>query len=101
MSGARDVDAVLDQQLVAIVRGRQVSRKELSDVFDLVKDSKHWKNPIDAEVELTADQRALLEEAIPFFTGSVATFQFVSAKRNVDAAIYRVQAVGYFLAVGA
>jgi hypothetical protein len=47
----------------------QVAR--LREVFQLVQNADHWKNPIDAEIlraDATTDE---IREAVIFFTGSV------------------------------
>jgi hypothetical protein len=72
----------------------------LRAAFERVQNAAHWKNPVDAVVDLNDAEMATLREAIIFFTGSVPAF-----KPRVGAALprcrYRVQAIGYYLAVGA
>lgn len=65
----------------------------LSAAFDLVRPAEHWKYPIDAVIP--ADQRASVEEAVAYFTGSTCTFRILPDKR------LRVLAEGYYLTIGA
>lgn len=71
------------------------TRNEMKEQFDRVADKQHWKNPIDATVSLTPRERAVLCEAVVFFTGSVPTVE------KVGFGVYRITAAGYFAAVGA
>lgn len=43
------------------------SQEELQTAFDLVKNTEHWKQDIDAVVD--ADMQHVLSFAIPWFTG--------------------------------
>lgn len=85
----------LDAQVVAKIDGRDVTRRELSAAFDWVADRSNWKNPIDCTVALTDRQAALVAEAVVFFAGCRPTI------KRIDETIVRVQAVGYYAAVGA
>jgi hypothetical protein len=84
-------------QIVAVVFGRAITRRQFSEAFDRVIDSSNWKNPID-RVLLVNDDRdmALIREAVVFFTGSVPTFEKLRR-----ANCYRVRAAGYYATIGA
>lgn len=84
-----------NQQVVATVLGRSVTRGELAAAFSRVENKTNWKMPIDATVGLTDYERAEMAEAVVFFTGSVAEFEIVTGGQ------YRVKARGYYAAVGA
>ena len=62
---------------------------QLAAAFDTVKNAEHWKNPIDTTAP--ANQRDILERAIPWFTGTDASFTPTD-----DPVIIRVTAPGYF-----
>ena len=68
-------------------------QKRLSDLFDLVKPKKHWKDKINAVVPVDADLDGI-DEAIIHFTGSVPTI----TKTKTG---YKVKAAGYWAAIGA
>ena len=73
--------------------------KKLHTAFTKVQNREHWKNPINAVVDLNDAEMALLRDAIPFFTGSVPEFE---AKKGaaLPRCRYRVRAVGYYVAIG-
>ena len=75
--------------------GRDVTRGEASAAFDRVKNPSHWKNPVDAIVEATIDETAVISQAVTFYTGSRPTI------RKLGARVFRVTAAGYFATVGA
>ena len=63
--------------------------------FDSVCDAEHWKNPIDSECEKS--NRALIEEAIRYFTATVPTFkELPNGKLRVQAKGYRLGPAGDF-----
>jgi hypothetical protein len=71
------------------------TQDELSAAFDLVKNSTHWKKPINARVALTDEQVDAVHEAVIHFTGSIATItNLPNGKRHVRAA-------GYYATIGA
>jgi hypothetical protein len=98
-----------NDQIVAKVNGRDVTRGDLSAAFDRVKNNEHWKNRIDATIDVTTDDELLMiREAIIFFTGSVPRFERLASLAqpgiigfSVIGARVRVRAVGYFAAIGA
>lgn len=95
------VEAELEAQVVAKVCGRDVTRAQLSAAFTTVANPSNWKLPIDARVPLGCDFDLLLvREAVIFFTGSVPTITPVLLVKPRGMA-YRVQAAGYYAAVGA
>ena len=65
------------------------TQEELKAAFDRVCDSRDWKNPISAIVN--AEDKALISDAIEFFTATKAEFRDVV---NNDAKLF-VQSVGY------
>lgn len=85
---------------VATVNGKSVTRGELMRYFNMVAPVDNWKYPIDAEVELEASELAMLEEAVVFFSGSRAKVTILlgaAPGKNK----YRIEAAGYYAAVGA
>jgi hypothetical protein len=93
-----ELDEVIPSQFL---RGfRPLRRRELSAAFDRVASTKNWKDPIDATVSLTADERAILTEAVIFYCGCIPMFE---DRGGVAPAIrrYRVTAPGYYAAIGA
>lgn len=65
----------------------------MSEAFDLVKDEKNWKMPIDASVPADADI-ALIEDAVAFYTGGLPV-----CVRLADGT-WRVTAPGYYMSIG-
>jgi hypothetical protein len=100
------IEAESQAQVVAQVCGKPVTRGELSAAFDLVANRDNWKMPIDCTIQLTADQVALIREAVIFFAGCEATFRAPAQTVQWDngdnmVALYHVTAPGYYAAVGA
>lgn len=85
-------------EIVAEVFGKNRTRRELSEAFDLVKDRENWKNPIDCvldESAITDEVQALISEAVNFFAGCEAHF-IPRGNGRIN-----VQAKGYYLSLGA
>lgn len=103
--GAADLDAEVRAsraQVVSEVFGRKVTRGQLSEAFDRVSDPLNWKNPIDRVVSIAdARERAMIEEAVVFFTGSRPTFTKVNRPASGGPDNYRVKAAGYYATCGA
>lgn len=78
--------------------GTIFSRAELREAFEMVQDETNWKNPIDAAIP--AYMRDAVEEAVVFFAGCRPTFTAINKGRRSLRRL-RVQAVGYYAAVGA
>jgi hypothetical protein len=72
------------------------SQAVLTAAFEMVEDSTNWKNPIDATVKLNEGDFDVIQEAVIHFTGSVPRFSVVNKKEG----LYRVQAAGYYEAIG-
>ena len=62
-----------------------------------VKDETNWKLPVEAHFPngLTDDEQALVEDALVFYTGSIAEFHTHPSGHVV------VAAAGYYMAIGA
>ena len=80
--------------------GSVFTRQQLTDAFHLVANRDNWKKPIDADVTYPTDMprdmfETIVKEAVVFFTGSVPTFERFYGDK------VRVQAIGYYLAIGA
>lgn len=73
---------------------KNYTQKQLSDAFDLVKNSKHWKNPINKSV-VTKDPNLIIE-AVIHFTGSVPLC--IPVKNCKDK--YSFKAAGYYATIG-
>lgn len=91
----------LANEVVWIVKDRPVTKGELTKAFNQVANKANWKLPISAMVEVSSDkdeaaeQLAVLEAAVQFFTGSTPTFKTL---RSGNVA---VNAPGYYAVVGA
>jgi hypothetical protein len=87
--------------LVAAKNGSmEWTRKELASYFKQVENRENWKLAIDADVVLDNDRDLLgVREAVIFFTGSVPTMTPMRARGG--RVTYRVQAAGYYVAIGA
>lgn len=81
--------------VVATIEGRPVTQGELAEAFDWVADRANWKLPVDCTLVLSPRQTLLVREAVPFFTGCVAT---ITPGPNGSK---RVEADGYYKAIGA
>lgn len=73
--------------------GTPYSRVQLLAAFNKVCDKQNWKNPIKGECD--KEDIEILSYAIPFFAGCTPTFTAIGFNR------LRVEAPGYYLAVGA
>jgi hypothetical protein len=91
----------LSKTVVATVMGREVTHGELSMAFDAVADKAHWKNPINAVVDLDEFTKAMVAKAVVFFAGCEASFERMGGTTTSGVGRYRVKAKGYYLAVGA
>ena len=92
-----DADAAAFAATVAtVIMGQPVTQGELAAAFARVENKANWKFPIDCTVSV-ADDRDMetIRAAVTWFTGSEATFAFKRPNR------YRVQAKGYYAAIGA
>lgn len=96
---AREV-AESNAQIVGNVMGRVVTRGELSQAFGQVANKANWKLPIDAVVDCDDLEKAMIAEAVVFFAGCKAKFS-PAAGAKLPRCRYRVQAIGYYAAVGA
>lgn len=100
------IDAKAATQPIARVHGRDILKAELSAAFDLVADKAHWKNPIDATLQLTTEQVALIHDAALFFGAGEAKFHAPAQTVQWDngdnmVAVYHVTAPGYYATIGA
>jgi hypothetical protein len=64
-----------------------MNQQDLEKAFDLVKDPKDWRNPIQACIEI--DQKEAVEAAIIHFTATTPTFTRVNSSHLI------VKADGY------
>jgi len=69
------------------------TQEQLHTAFSKVQNTEHWKNPIDALID--ASDKDVTTEAIIHFTGSIPHY----TKSRVNE--LRVQADGYYIAIGA
>ena len=72
-----------------------IYREELSRVFELVEDKKHWKNPIAKTINLNSKEfenvsLGMIAEAVEFFTATKTIITELGDSK------YFVQSVGYF-----
>jgi hypothetical protein len=87
-------------QVVDTFNGQPITRSQLSEAFDKVRPSTHWKDRIDAEVFVkNAEELALIQRSIVFFCGCHPTLTLVT--ENAAGQTWRVRAPGYWLSVGA
>lgn len=95
MSATEKIIAEINESMNEVVSGG-FTRRELSEAFDRVKDSDHWKNRINKVVALETEREIkAVEVAVTFFTGSIATVTPLGNDR------FRVRAAGYFATIGA
>ena len=66
----------------------------LHDAFELVRDRKNWKNPINAVIY--ESNAAVVDAAIAFFAGSEAEFY----RPPRDPHLLLVHAEGYYMSIG-
>ncbi len=90
-----DVIHVMDQTVVAEVRGRQVLRGDLRKAFEAVQDPANWKNPIDKLVDAESFDADVTRAAVEFFTGGTAEIF------PMPGGGFRVMAAGYYHYCGA
>lgn len=89
-------DAAFAATVVATIMGKPVTQGELKAAFALVENKHNWKYPIDCTVSVASDRdMEIIRAAVTWFSGSEATFAFKAPNR------YRVQAKGYYAAIGA
>jgi len=93
-------------EVVAKVDGHDVTRFAITRAFNKVCNKTHWKNPIDATVMVASPfERRLIEDAIMFFTGSIAQSEVVnnitSEGKPTGQMRVRFRAAGYYAAIGA
>lgn len=72
-----------------------IYREELSRVFELLEDKKHWKNPIAKTINLYSKEfegvsLGMISEAVEFFTATPTTIS------ELGYGNYFIQSVGYF-----
>lgn len=89
------LDSFLERTWRLHVRNERFHIQTLSEVFSQVASRSNWKAPIAWIIE--GKDRAVVEEAIIFFTGSVPTF----TKAEGDTGRLVVKAEGYYAAIGA
>lgn len=79
---------------------KSYTRKQLSEAFDKVSNKEHWKLPINAVLPewFSVAETELITAAVIFYTGSVPTFE---REYKNGAGSTKVQAAGYYAAVGA
>ncbi len=90
----RQLQAEMDAHVSTTIGGEPVTVGELRAAFKKVQNAVHWKNPVDAEIILTEREAAVLEYAVIYLTGSVPSMTRIEGDR------WKVQADGYFMAVG-
>jgi len=74
----------------------QYTQEQMHQAFENVQDKTNWKNPIDCIIDDPGEENLeCLRDAIIHFTGSIARIN------SVDEGKVRVQANGYYLAIGA
>lgn len=73
---------------------------ELQSAFNKVAPSPNWKTAIYSVIEGTVEEIGIVKEAVTFFTGSVASVTRLATLEDGRLRV-RVQAVGYYAAIGA
>jgi hypothetical protein len=94
-----DTDS-MNEQIVATIHGRDITRGVLLAAFNRSAPTPNWKTAIDATLDLNDFEMAVTREAVVFFAGCVPTFT-PKVGATLPRCRYRVQAVGYYAAVGA
>ncbi len=83
-----DFDSHLDS-----LANERFTVRELQEAFTMVQDQENWKNPVSALIH--PRYRDVVADAVTFMTGSIPKFL------NIGSDMLRVQAAGYYEAVGA
>lgn len=84
------------EQVVGTVLGKPVTRGELTEAFKKVEPAGNWKLPISAKIAPPSElERAMIREAVIFFTGSIPVFLPVAGGKML------VAAPGYYATIGA
>jgi len=87
-------------EVVVTLGEYRFTQSELEEAFNKVAPKDNWKMPVDATAEFSSvRERIALHVAVPFFTGSVPTLEFVTD--NGEFSTYKVKAAGYYEAIGA
>lgn len=94
-SYTRSVDLELETPVADTVEGIVAASDRRLEVFELVQNEDHWKNPIDATIDADAATMDEIADAVVFYTGSVPTFERVQGNG------LRVRAAGYYRTIGA
>jgi len=81
----------MDDQVVSI---KGYTHKQLTEAFEFIKNSEHWKNPIDAWIH--PSKFDICAEACVYFTGSR-----LERCQSAGSSALRVTAPGYYLTIGA
>lgn len=68
--------------------------KELAPYFNLVKNKKDWKLPIDTVIEADKETIQKVSDAIEYFAGSIPEI------KKLEKGKYSVKAVGYYKSIG-
>jgi hypothetical protein len=93
-----DISEAMSAKPAQPTESYEQQRARLSAAFDLVKPADNWKMPIDATVSQKSLKavggEAVVSEAVIYFAGCAPEFSKVGRK-------IRVQAIGYYMAVGA
>ena len=80
------------------------TRRELEEFFDTVANEENWKMPINKIVRLKGSREILgTYEAVRFFAGCTPEFHFTMTRDGLqeEGPMFRVEAEGYYMAVGA
>ncbi len=93
----KDELELANAQVVAKLGEYQFTRGELSAYFEVVQDKTNWKLPICTRVALKTERdRCGTQAAVMFYTGAQAEIHRVGRT-----SLFRVDAVGYYIAIGA
>lgn len=68
--------------------GERMSSERLKAVFDLVKDSEHWKNPIDARVPEDVATASEIQRAVAWYCGGEPDVVTCDGEHHVTGAGY-------------
>jgi hypothetical protein len=96
LAAVQDLENKISKAVVAEIMGKPVTRAELSAALDIVADKTDWKNPINTVVDLDRYTKAMVKEAVWFFTGSLPRFQRMGGTTTGGMGRYRVKAAGYY-----
>lgn len=101
MQTAQQIEVDSAEQIVETINGKPVTRREITEAFNLVCDKTNWKFAIDITLDLTPAQVPYVHQAAIFFTGAPVEFSFKGKGDTEGTHKFRVTGPGYYNTCGA